>query len=170
METLAAWIKELADLYGRSFAEGVATLVIGWVLAVLLRAGLRRTLRTARIDATLSRFCANLLYVSALTIVVIAALERFGLPPVSVAAVLGAAGLAVGLALKGTLSDLAAGIMLIALRPFKVGDRIEVAGASGIVRHIHVFATILETEDDKRTIIVPNARITGSNITTFTTE
>ena len=90
----------------------------------------------------------------------------FGFPAVSFAAVVGAAGLAIGLALKGSLSNFAAGVMLIVFRPFNVGDRIEAAGVSGVVARIQVFATTLDAENDKR-IIIPNAALTGGNITNY---
>lgn len=145
---------------------GIATLVVGWVTAKMLAFGLRRVLKGARVDATAAAFCANLAYVTMFVLVVITALDKFGFPAVSFAAVVGAAGLAIGLALKGTLSNLAAGVILIALRPFKMGDRIEAAGVSGVVTEIKVFATTLKAADDRR-IIIPNASLTGGNITNF---
>ena len=103
-----------------------------------------------------------------LTLVVMATLDKLGFPAVSLAAVVGAAGLAIGLALRNTLSNFAAGVILIALRPFNVGDRIDAAGASGVVSEIRLFATPLAAEDGK-TIIVPNAAIVGGNISTYST-
>ena len=157
------WIQIVVERFGPPLGAGVATLLFGWLFARLLRAGMRRAFVRARLDPTLASFCANLVYVTLLTLVVITALDRFGFPAVSFAAVLGAAGLGIGLALKGTLSNFAAGVLLIALRPFNVGDRIEVAGTSGVVRRIEVFATVLEAEGGRR-IVVPNASITGGNI------
>ena len=103
-----------------------------------------------------------------MTLVVIATLDKLGFPAVSFAAVVGAAGLAIGLALKNTLSNFAAGVILIALRPFKVGDRVDAAGVSGVVSEILVFAITLAAEDGK-TIIVPNAAIVGGNISKYST-
>lgn len=103
-----------------------------------------------------------------LTLVVITALDKLGFPAVSFAAVVGAAGLAIGLALKGTLSNLAAGVILIALRPFSVGDRIEAAGVSGTVTKIHIFSTTLAAPDQKK-ISIPNATLSGGNIINYST-
>ena len=164
LDALRTWGQEALDVYGPKVMAGVATLIVGWIVAKLIRIVLRRILRTARLDATASLFCVNLAYVTMLTLVVITALHNFGLPAVSFAAVVGAAGLAIGLALKGTLSNFASGVILIALRPFSVGDRIDAAGVSGVVRRIQVFATTIEAEGGKR-IIIPNASMTGGNIT-----
>ena len=166
MDMLIGWAETALATHGPNLLTGIATLVVGWVTAKLLALGLRRVLRGARVDATAAAFCANLAYVTMLVLVVITALDKFGFPAVSFAAVVGAAGLAIGLALKGTLSNLAAGVLLIALRPFNVGDRIEAAGVGGVVTEIKVFATTLRTADHK-TIIVPNASLTGGNITNF---
>jgi len=150
--------------FAPQLCAGALVLVLGWVAARLLTQALARILRTAGMEATLAGFVANLAQIMLLALVVITALHRLGFPAVSFAAVVGAAGLAIGLGLKGTLGNLASGILLISLQPFKVGDRIDAAGAGGVVEVIHVFATTLRTEDGKR-IIVPNASITGGNIT-----
>ena len=164
MDVLSQWGMETLDAYGPKVMAGVATLLVGWLVAKLIRVVMRSMLRTAQLDATASVFCVNLAYVTMLTLVVITALHNFGFPAVSFAAVVGAAGLAIGLALKGTLSNFASGVILIALRPFNVGDRIDAAGVSGVVRKIQVFATTIEAEGSKR-IIIPNASLTSGNIT-----
>lgn len=99
-------------------------------------------------------------------LVVIGTLDKLGFPAVSLAAILGAVGLAIGLALKSTLSNFAVGVILIAVRPFNVGDRVDAAGVSGVVSEIRVFATTLNAEDGK-TIMVPNATIVGGNIAKY---
>ena len=166
MDLFINWSKEVATVYGPPFLTGILTLLVGWMVAKPIAGAVRRILRSARVDATLTLFVANLVYVTLLTLVVITALDRFGFPAVSFAAVIGAAGLAIGLALKGTLSNFAAGMVLIALRPFNVGDRIQAAGVEGVVARVNVFATTLRAADE-RMIIVPNASITGGTITTF---
>jgi len=150
--------------YLPQLVAGVLVLVLGWAAARLLMRAVSRGLRATGMDATIAGFIANLSYIVLLVLVVITALDRFGFPAVSFAAVVGAAGLAIGLGLKGTLGNLASGILLISLQPFKVGDRIDTAGAQGVVENIHVFATTLRTDEGKR-IIVPNAAVTGGNIT-----
>lgn len=153
--------------FAPNLLAGVLVLVIGWFAARALMRMISTTLRATGTTATLAGFIANLAYIVMLALVVITALDRFGFPTVSFAAVVGAAGLAIGLALKGTLGNLASGILLISLEPFKVGDRIDAAGAAGVVENIHVFATTLRTEAGER-VIVPNASITGGNITNHT--
>lgn len=168
METFVDGIRELFSGYGLDVLAALAILVVGWFCAkVLTRVG-RRIMTAAGTDPTLVGFAANLLYITLLAIVVITGLDKLGVPAISFVGVLGAAGLAVGLALKGALSDLAAGVMLIVFRPFRVGDRIEAAGVSGVVSEIHVFATTVDASDNKK-IIIPNSAITGGNITNYST-
>lgn len=169
MEMLVQWAQESFTVYGPKLLTGIATLLVGWFFAKMLTVALKRVLKGTRVEATVAAFCGNLAYVTMLTLVVITALDKIGFPAVSFAAVVGAAGLAIGLALKGTLSNFAAGVMLIALKPFNVGDRIEAAGVGGVVVQIQVFATTLKTSDDKR-IIIPNATLAGGNITNYRTE
>ncbi len=106
MDVLVDWAKTSYYEYGPKLLDGLAVLLLGWLVARLATGGLKRMLKRARFDATLAGFCSNLVYVTLLTLVVITALSRFGFPAVSFAAVLGAAGLAIGLALKGALSKL----------------------------------------------------------------
>ncbi len=164
METLTEVIATAMVAYGPRVLSGIIALVVGWLITKGLVAALKGVLDRSGMDRTLSVFFGNLTYVMLMALVVITALDRFGCPAISFAAVVGAAGLAVGLALKGTLSNLAAGVLLISLRPFGIGDRIDAAGVSGLVTQIHVFATTIKTSDDKR-VIVPNSSITGGNIT-----
>ncbi len=164
MDLLIEAGQNLLAAYGPRLLEGITTLIVGVLVAKWGKRALRRVLTTSQLDATAAAFCANLAYVTMLTLVAITSLDRFGFPAVSFAAVVGAAGLAIGLALKGTLSNFAAGVILIAMRPFNVGDRIEAAGVNGTVAEIRVFATILTTEDKKR-IIIPNAAVAGGTIT-----
>ena len=107
------------------------------------------------------------MYFALLVFVVLAALAQVGIQTTSFIAIIGAAGLAVGLALQGSLANFAAGVLLVIFRPFKVGDYIEGAGVGGIVEEIHIFSTLLCTLDNKA-IIVPNAKLTGDNITNYT--
>ena len=130
-----------------------------------MRGSLRRlAANVLRVDPTAFVSCVNLLYVTALTLVVITALSRYGFPTLSFAAVSGAAGIAVGLALKTSLSHFCSGVILFALRPFNSEDRIGAAGVSGEVIDIQVFATTISAEDGRR-VIIPNGSITGGSIT-----
>jgi small conductance mechanosensitive channel len=150
------------NTWGANVLYGLAVLVLGWILARWLGRLARGLMRRSGVEPTVAGFTANLLYVGLMTVVAIAALHRFGFPAVSFVGVIGAAGLAIGLALKDTLSDLAAGVMLIAFQPFRAGDRIEAAGTSGVVTEIHVFATTVQADD--KTVIIPNGAITRGNI------
>ena len=121
----------------------------------------------SEMDPTLVSFVESLVYFAILAFVVLAALAQLGIQTTSFIAVIGAAGLAVGLALQGSLANFAAGVLLLIFRPFKVGDYIEGAGVAGVVEEIHIFTTLLGTPDNKA-IIIPNSKLTGDNITNYT--
>jgi small conductance mechanosensitive channel len=169
METLLENAKDLLTQYGPIIVKVLATLLIGWFAARILTSIARRAMIRAKVDATVVGFAGNLLYAALLTLVVITALGKLGVPTGSFIAVVGAAGLAVGFALQGSLANFAAGVLLIIFRPFKVGDFVEAAGVSGVVEDVQVFATALKSPDNKR-IIVPNSAITGSNITNYSAK
>jgi small conductance mechanosensitive channel len=137
----------------------VVILILGWTLAQWAGRWTRRGLgRIAHFDQTLTPLLASLLRYTIVILAVVAVLERFGVATTSLIAVLGAAGLAIGLALQGTLSNVAAGVMLLLLRPFRAGDNIQAAGKSGTVREVGLFTTIL-IADDLSYVSVPNAAI-----------
>ena len=154
----------LVTEYGLNFLAALITIIIGvWAsrrASKLVRDWLTRT---SRIDKTLAPIMAALVRYAILTLTVVVTLGNFGVETTSIIAVLGAAGLAIGLALQGTLSNVAAGLMLLFLRPFKIGDWVEVAGVSGSVREIGLFTTIIDTFDNVY-ISVPNSAIWTSNI------
>lgn len=156
----------LVTQWGIKIIGAVALLVVGRIAAGWVRRIARRGLERAEVDATLVPFVAKLVYYFVLLIVVIAVLGVFGVQTASLVAVLGAAGLAVGLALQGTLSNFAAGIMLLIFRPFKVGDVVDVGGTTGSVVEIGVFATTLRSPDNIM-IVVPNSQVYGQTIKNF---
>ncbi len=121
------------------------------------------------IDALLASFISNIAYVALIAFVVIAALSQLGIQTTSFVAIIGAAGLAIGLSLQSSLSNFASGVMIIAFRPFKVGDFVEAGGVSGVVEGIQIFSTQMRTGDNKE-IIVPNSNITSSNITNYSAK
>lgn len=135
-----------------------------WVVG-RLTAVLERTM-DKRVDPTISRFVGRIAYVALLAFVAIAALDRLGIETTSLVAIVGVAGLAVGLALKDSLGNFAAGVMLVLFRPFRVGDYVEAAGTGGTVDEIRIFATRFITPDNKL-ITVPNGAIMGDNITNY---
>jgi small conductance mechanosensitive channel len=153
---------ELVNTYlipwGIRIALALAIFVIGrWIAKVVVRFA-ERMMGKARLDDMLVTFLGNILYTALLLVVVIAALDQLGVQTTSLLAVFGAAGLAIGLALKDSLANFSSGVMLIIFRPFKVGDLIEAAGITGIVEEVRIFNTLFRTADN-REIIVPNSHI-----------
>jgi len=150
--------------YGPPFLAGIAILVIGIWVAGMVQRGVGATLaRVGKVELTLARFLASLARYMILVVVVLAALSQFGIQTASLIAVFGAAGLAVGLALQGTLSNVAAGVMLLAFRPYRVGDRIEAGGTNGIVEAIDLFVTDIRTDDNVQ-VLIPNGKIWGDKV------
>ncbi len=148
---------------------GVALLVLGvgiWLSKLLARV-VAGVLVRFNVEGILVTFLRNLTRAVCLVVVVITAMDLLGLPTTSLLAVVGAAGLGIGLALKDSLSNISAGVMLIALRPFKIGDTVEAAGLTGVVEQVRIFQTVLRTADN-RVIILPNGLITAAPITNFT--
>ncbi len=166
MEEMWAKIYEYGMLYGLSLLAAIVIFVVGKWLAHLIAGLIEKLLNKANVDKTLTKFVRNMVYAALLVFVIIAALGKLGVQTTSFIAVIGAAGLAVGLALQGSLSNFAAGVLLILFKPFKVGDFISAAGTLGTVREIQIFCTVLDHFDNRR-IIVPNSKITGDNITNF---
>jgi len=155
--------------YGLSVVGAIALLIAGFFGARIVRRWVRRALRRHSVDATLVPVLANSSYYLVLAFVLIAVLGLFGVQVTSIVAVLGAAAFAVGMALQGTLSNFASGIMLLVFRPFKIGDLVEVGGAEGVVREIGIFMTALDTFDNVR-YVVPNTSIWGATIKNYTTH
>lgn len=157
-------VSDWAVSYAPMLVGATITLVVGVWLAKVARRWARALLVRAHLDDTLARFLSSLGYFALLTLVAIAALGKLGVETTSFIAVIGAAGLAVGLALQGSLGNLAAGVMIMLFRPFRVGDGIVAGGHEGVVDEIQVFATVINTADNKR-VIVPNSAIVGGSIT-----
>ena len=135
-QAAAASAVELVSNWGLQVIGAIAVLIIGRWIAGSIRKGVARSLTAAKTDASLIPFLSSMAYYVALTVVIIAVLNLFGIETTSLIAVLGAAGLAVGLALQGTLSNFAAGVMLLVFRPFRSGDFVDAAGVAGVVQEI----------------------------------
>ena len=163
MESIMLKMQEWLALYGLKVVAAVAILVVGRLAAGAVRSLIRRLMSRHGVDETLVGFVVNVTYVAVMAFVVIAALGQLGVQTASFVAIIGAAGLAVGLALQGSLSNFAAGFLMILFRPFKVGDYIEGGGTAGTVDEIQIFTTTLRTPDNK-VVIIPNAKLTGDNI------
>ena len=169
MEQLAQKALALLPVYGVRILAAIAIFIFGRWIAKGLTKLVERLLGRSKVDHTLIKFTASVTYIALFTFVILAALGQLGIQTTSFIAVLGAAGLAVGLALQGSLSNFAAGFLMILFRPFKVGDFIEGAGVAGTVEEIQIFTTQLRSPDNK-TIIIPNAKLTGDNIINWTTK
>ena len=166
MDDITALITEFALQYGLNILGAILILIVGrWVLKALTNM-LRRVLTRRGVDAMLVRFASNILYWVGLAVVIIAALQNLGFATTSVVAVFGALTLAIGFALQDSLSNFAAGVMLIFFRPFKVGDLVELASAIGVVQEVQIFTTVLNTPDNKK-VIIPNSKVISDNITNY---
>lgn len=151
-------------------AKAIVVLIVGWFLAGLLSSMVRKRVNASpRIDDTLGNFAASIIKWLILLVTIIAVLQLFGIQATSLVAVLGAATLAIGLALQGTLSDLAAGVMLILFRPYKLGQYVDIGGTAGTVKDINLFMTELVTPDNVQ-IVLPNGKAWGSIITNYSTH
>lgn len=157
----------IAETYGVPMVGAILVLIIGWTLSSVIANGFARLLaRTGRIDETLRLFFRSLMKYLILAITIIAVLEMFGVKTTSLVAVLGAASLAIGLALQGTLQDLAAGVMLMIFRPFRVGEFVEAGGQTGTIKEINLFITEMATPDNLQ-ITIPNSKMWGSAVKNF---
>jgi len=163
-------LQELAMTTGVELGKNVlvALLIffIGRSIVGALVKGIRTVMEKNEVDATLVSFITNLLRMTLMVVVFIAVIGQLGIETTSFLTVLGAAGLAVGLALQGSLSNFAAGVLIVLFRPYKVGDFIEAAGTSGIVEGLQILVTVMRTPDNKK-IIVPNSQIMSSIITNY---
>jgi small conductance mechanosensitive channel len=161
---------DMAKTTGVEFAGNVVTaiviFVVGKWVANLLTKTLRTLMQKQEIDKTLETFVGNLVRMVLMVFVIIAAISALGVQTTSFIAILGAAGLAVGLALQGSLSNFASGVLIVLFRPYKVGDWVEAAGISGSVVEVQILTTVLKTGDNKQ-IIVPNSQIMGDIITNY---
>lgn len=159
----------LATFWGLKISAALAIVLVGLWLARRLSKALRRLLERARVEGILANFFGNVAHAAVLVLVLITALDALGVPPTSLLAVMGAAGLAVGLAMKDSLSNIAAGVMLIVLRPFRTGDVVEIAGITGVVEQVRLFQTVLRSFQNHE-ITLPNGQITASPIINFTAK
>lgn len=166
-EELWTMVVALVTSYGLSVIGAIVILIVGFVIAGWVRRSVERGLSKFRkVDETLRSFFSSLAYYAIIVFTIIAVLSQFGVETTSFIAVLGAAGLAIGLALQGTLSNVAAGVMLLLFRPFKVGDYVEAGGLAGTVKSISLFVTELATPDNVQ-IIAPNSELWGSAIKNY---
>jgi small conductance mechanosensitive channel len=162
-------IRDFGATYGMRILGAVVIFIIGRWVAKGIASAVKRLMTRGDMDPMLVGFVRNLVYFLVLIFVILAALNNLGIQTTSFIAILGAAGLAVGLALQGTLSNFGAGVLLIIFKPFKVGDFVDAGGAMGSVEKVSIFNTWLNTPDN-RLVIVPNSSVIGGNITNFTAK
>ena len=152
--------------FGLKLLVAIVIFYVGRLAAKFLTKALRKLMQKQEVDPILETFVCNLVYWVVMLFVIIAAINHVGIETTSLIAVMGAAGLAVGLALQGSLSNFAAGVLIVIFRPYRVGDFVEAAGISGSVLSVQILTTILKTGDNKQ-IIVPNSQIMSSIITNY---
>jgi len=162
-------VQDMVAAWGLKVLAALAIFIIGRWIAKMVRGGIKRMMERAKVEPIITGFVSSIAYIALLAFVVIAALGQLGIQTTSFIAILGAAGLAIGLALQGSLANFAAGFLMIIFRPFKVGDFIEGAGVAGVVEEIQIFTTTLKTGDNK-IIIIPNAKLAGDNITNYSAQ
>lgn len=169
MEDFGAYIKDLVLQYGPTVVLALTTLILGFITIGFLNKGLKRLMDKREVDPSLRPFLAGLFSMLLKTLLVISVISMLGVEATSFVAILGAAGLAVGMALSGTLQNFAGGVMILLFKPYKVGDFIEAQGYSGTIKEIQIFNTIMKTGDNK-IIIIANGPMSGSSIVNYSKE
>jgi len=165
-EVLQAWVMTTGLDLGKNIVVAIVIFLVGRWLAHMVVNAVRKALLKTDMEDTLEKFLCNILNAVLMTVVVIATIGALGVQTTSLLAILGAAGLAIGLALQGSLSNFASGVLIVAFRPYKVGDFIEGGGVAGTVDEVQIFTTVLKTPDNKK-IVVPNSQIMNGTITNF---
>ena len=155
--------------YAVNIVAAIAIIIIGMIVARIISNAVNRVMRARHIDATVADFLSALVRYGVIAFTLIAALGRVGVQTASVIAVLGAAGLAIGLALQGSLSNLAAGVLLVTFRPFRSGEYVDLGGVAGTVLQVQIFSTTLRSADG-RMVVIPNGKIIANNIINFSRE
>ena len=167
METVVQWLLQDGINIGKAILMALIIFVVGKWIAGAIKNKLRSTMDKRNVDPALISFGTSIIYYVLMIAVVLAAVQQVGFQTTSLVAVLGAAGLAVGLALQGSLSNFASGVLIIMFRPFKIGDFIDAGGQAGVVQEIGVLVTIMKTPDNKK-IIQPNSAIMSGAIVNVT--
>ena len=169
IKTATTWITENGLAFVVSLVTAILIFVIGKMVAKAVSNGVQKMMAKSKVDETLTKFVGTIVYSILLILVIISAVGQLGVKTGGFTAILAAAGFAIGMALSGTLSNFASGVMIILFRPFKAGDFIDAGGATGVVEEVHLFNTIMKTGDHVQ-IIVPNSSILGGKITNFSAK
>jgi small conductance mechanosensitive channel len=160
---------QLFQDYAMPLIWAIIIFIVGRIVARVITNAVGKMMTKSKVDETLVKFGKNMIYVILMVLVILAALGKLGIETTSFAAILAAAGLAIGLSLQGTLGNFASGVMLILFRPFKVGDFVEAGGVAGVVEEVQIFSTKMKTGDNKE-VTVPNGQIVGSTITNYSAK
>jgi small conductance mechanosensitive channel len=166
---ISGQLQGLLVVHGMKIIIALVIFIVGRWIVKAIRNFLKSMMTKKNVDPAVNSFVCSLIYVTLLIFVIIAALAQVGIQTTSLIAVLGAASLAIGLALQGSLANFAAGVLLIIFRPFKVGDYVECAGTAGAVDEMQIFTTQLKSPDNKK-IIIPNAKLLGDVITNYSAK
>lgn len=169
LENFSIWVTDLVVTYGLKLIVAIATLVVGLWIIKLIRKTIARNMEKRQLDASLRGFLNSMLGILLKVMLFISVISMMGIPMTSFVAILGAAGLAVGLALSGTLQNFAGGVMILIFKPFRAGDFIEAQGYKGTVSGIQIFMTELKTPDNK-TIIIPNGGLSTGSLVNYSAE
>ncbi len=169
VDKIVEWLQTEGVAFGIDLAAALAIFIVGRIAVGFVVRGVRIAMRKNNVEKTLETFICNLIRWALMVVVIIAAIAHVGIETTSFIAVFGAAGLAIGLALQGSLSNFAAGVLIVLFRPYRVGDWIEAAGISGTVEQVQILTTILTTGDNKQ-VIVPNSQIMDSIITNYSAK
>ena len=166
MDAILEKLTALGTEYGLKVIGAIIILILGRTAASAVRRIVKRVLKKAKVDESLVSFAGSLTYILILTLTIVATLAKFGVQTASFVAILGAGAFAVGLALQGSLSNFASGVLALIFRPYRVGDYVEAAGVGGTVKELSLFTTTIATPDNIK-IIVPNSKIYGDVIKNY---
>ncbi len=169
LQTIQTTFLHLVEKYGWKVVGALLILILGRILAGIITWSVKKVVSRSKGGKTLAVFVGNLTFIGIMVFAIVAAISKLEIQTTSFVAILGAAGLAIGLALQGSLSNFASGVMLVLFRPFEVGDVVQLGGVTGAVEEIQIFVTTLATPDKKK-IIIPNAKITGDTIINYSTS
>ncbi|PIE53585.1 mechanosensitive ion channel protein [Candidatus Fermentibacteria bacterium] len=169
IHSLPGLLLDLLKSHGPKVLVAIAIVVIGNWIAKILRNGLKKTMLKRKLDVTMVNFACSVAYAMLMAFVIIAALGKLGVQTSSLVAILGASALAIGLALQNSLSNLAAGVLILFTRPFKIGQYVETVGNAGVVDNISILTTTIKTVDNKK-VIIPNSSIINGPIINYTAE
>ncbi|MFH1701080.1 MAG: mechanosensitive ion channel domain-containing protein [Candidatus Zixiibacteriota bacterium] len=169
MDAVWTQISNWGAIYGLKIVGALAILFIGRIVVGMITKGMGRLMIKGKMDVTLVKFLKSVIRISLLMVIIIMALGNLGIQTTSFIAIMGAAGLAIGLAFQNSLANLASGILIIIFRPFKSGDFVEAGGSTGTVEEISIFTTVLKTPDNKK-VIIPNGAITSGKIVNYSAK